>query len=1207
MSFVHLHNHSHYSLLESSTEVNLLIEKAKSYSMKALALTDNTNMFAAAEFYFSCKKKEINPILGLEVLTSFSKNIHFDKSLQNISAKSANKNMSSMSDASINISTEKSMEKKTEQKSQSKLDKNANLNPSQNPNNYNLKNFGKLVFLAQNYKGYQKLCQISTNAYKNQRRTNFSTPFLDFSELEDFNQDLIVLTGGFDGWLAQMQMSSSQDQAMSHLSNLKNIFSDQLYLEYNLHGLAYETEFHKFLNQSSSDLKIPLVGANNTYYLNPEDQIAQEILVCVGTNKTLSDDTRKKLGSDQFYFKSSEEMKNLFHFNTELYTRTNEIADRCQVKIKTTKDDGQPIYHLPSFETQEGRTEDQELSHLAKLGLEERFLELKLRNEIQDSDKPKYFERLEFELKVIHQMGFNGYFLIVQDFIGWAKANDIPVGPGRGSGAGSLVAYSLKITDLDPIQNNLIFERFLNPERISMPDFDIDFCQDRRLEVINYVTEKYSPESVSQIITYGKLQTRAALRDVGRVLGFSFTEVNHICNLVPEKLGITISEALEAEPRFEDLFEQDPKIKTLVELALKIEGLVRHAGIHAAGVIIADGNIVDHAPLYIGSANENVVQFDMKHAEKLGLIKFDFLGLKTLTHIQNTFKLIEKNRNIKINTVSISMNDPGIYDLMQKGDTAGVFQFEGGGITSLITKAKPNRFEDLVAITALYRPGPMEMIPEYLKRKMGEVSVKYPFKELESVLEETYGIIVYQEQVQLIAAKIANYSLGEADMLRRAMGKKIAAEMEQQKERFLKGAGDNNFDPKKAGDLFELMAEFAKYGFNKSHAAAYCVISAQTAWLKYYYPVEFLAALLSTEMSNTDNVVKYAKDARRKKITIKPPSVNTSEFNFDVAGDNILFSLGAVKGVGEAAAQAILETRNSLENKKFESLDQFFSTVDLRRVNKKTIESLIKAGAFDEFGFNRRELYEGYPLYIESQERARRDKEIGQFDLFANVEELQQSIVIPKTEPYSKKEVLNFEKEVLGFYLSGHPLDGVEHLFEVKTFIDEKTKKEFVEMPGLIGSKREIITKKGTRMAFLQIENQFESFEAIVFPDTYDKYKLQFELDIPMIFIGKIEVEESQKKMFISEVKPIRSELAKKNKIKFRFKESELMLKLEQLTALFDEHPGPTQVYFEISSKEMNKDYVIRAGESKVYPDLDFVQRVSKLMDIKDVSFDLGS
>lgn len=1148
MSFVHLHNHTHYSLLESSSDVSGLVNKASEFGMPAIALTDNSSMFGAAEFYFTCEKKGINPIVGVEVLVSFF-----------------------------------------------------------SENTLNLKNFGKLVFLAQNYKGYQKLCQISTQAYRNQRRLNTSVAFIDFSELSQWSQDLIVLTGGYDGWFTQMHQVFKPEQALTYLKSLKDIYSDQLYLEWNTHGLAYENEYHKFLKSTSGDLGISLVGANNTYYLNPEDQIAQEILVCVGTNKTLQDETRKRLGSDQFYVKSAEQMTALFQHTPELVQNTLEISDRCKMKIKTVNENGQPIYHLPSFQTQEGRTEEEELRHLAYKGLEERFLELKARNEFEDSEKPKYFERLEFELQVINQMGFNGYFLIVQDFIGWSKNNDIPVGPGRGSGAGSLVAYSLKITDLDPIKNNLIFERFLNPERISMPDFDIDFCQDRRPEVIKYVTEKYSPESVSQIITYGKLQTRAALRDVGRVLGFSFTEVNHICKLVPEKLGITISEALEAEPRFEELFEQDPKVKTLVDMALKIEGLVRHTGIHAAGVIIADGKIVDHAPLYIGSDNENVVQYDMKHAEKIGLIKFDFLGLKTLTHIQNTFKLIEKNRGKKINTAQISMADPGIYELMQKGDTAGVFQFEGGGITSLITKAKPDRFEDLVAITALYRPGPMEMIPEYLKRKQGDVAVKYSFNELESVLEETYGIIVYQEQVQLIAAKIANYSLGEADMLRRAMGKKIASEMEMQKERFLKGAAENKFDPQKANELFDLMAEFAKYGFNKSHAAAYCVISAQTAWLKHYYPVEFLAALLSTEMSNTDNVVKYSKDAHKKGITIRPPSINHSGYYFDVDGDDIIFSLGAIKGVGEAAVDAILEARANQPGQKFESLDQFFSTVDLRRVNKKTIESLIKAGAFDEFGYNRRELFEGYTIFIDAQERQRKDMEIGQFDLFGGVEELQQKVVLPPLEPYTKKELLTYEKDVLGFYLSGHPLDGVDHLFETKTFLDEKTKKEFVEWPGLIGAKREIITKKGTRMAFLQLENQFESFEAIVFPDAFDKYKNQLDLDVPMIFTGKMEIEENQKKLFVSEVRPIRQELSKKSKIVFNIFEQDLVEKLEDFEKLFSQYPGVTQVYFQINSKKLEKKYLVKAGESKIMPELEFIQKMSRLMDIKDLSFDIGS
>ncbi len=889
MSFVHLHTHSHYSLLEASNSIGGLVKKAAEYKMPALALTDSSNMFGAIEFYFACEKEGIKPILGLELRLPETP----ETPLQNPSA------------------------------------------------------FGKIVLLAQSHKGYQNLCALSTQSYAHKVELNADLPFIDWDSLKTYSEDLILLTGGHEGWLYFLFNQKGEEKALTGVRSLHDIFSDRLYLEANRHGLTYEPQFHPFLNQTSQALGVKVVATNNVHYLNQEDQIAQEVLICVGTNKTLRDETRYRLGTDQFYLKSAEQMQALFAAHPDWVTNTLEVADRCNLKLKTKDEKGHQIYHLPTYPTEGGRDLGDELKAVALQGLEERFEELKSRNELNEDEKPKYYERLDFELQVIGQMGFNGYFLIVQDFIGWAKKNNIPVGPGRGSGAGSLVAYSLKITDLDPLRYNLIFERFLNPERISMPDFDIDFCQDRRPEVIQYVTEKYSPQSVSQIITYGKLQTRAAMRDVGRVLGFSFTEVNHICKLVPEKLGITISEALEAEPQFAELMEQDPQVQTLIDLALKIEGLVRHAGIHAAGVIIADGQIMNHAPLYIGADGENVVQYDMKHAEKIGLIKFDFLGLKTLTHIQKAFDFIKANRGKTITHAQISMSDPGIYELMQKGDTAGVFQFEGAGITSLIVKAKPSRFEDLVAITALYRPGPMDMIPDYLKRKHGETSVKYIFPELEAILEETYGIVVYQEQVQLVASKIANYSLGEADMLRRAMGKKIASEMEMQKERFLKGARENNFDEKKANELFDMMAEFAKYGFNKSHAAAYCVITAQTAWLKHYYPVEFYAALLSTEMNNTDNVVKYTKDAAKKGIKVLPPSVNVSEYLFTVNGDDIIFSLGAIKGVGGAAVESIIQARAEQPQQKFETLDDFFASVDLRKVNKKTIESLIKAGALE--------------------------------------------------------------------------------------------------------------------------------------------------------------------------------------------------------------------------------------------------------------------
>ena len=1148
--FTHLHNHSHYSLLECSSSVSALVNKAVENNQKAVALTDTSNMFGVIEFYFECKKRDIQPILGLEVCVSL--------------------------DLQLDLS---------------------------HPHRV-----GKLVILAQNYKGYQNLCQISTQAYKNLRYSSVPVdlPFLNLSELQDFSAHTLVLTGGFDGWLVQLGALEEKEKANEKFQYLKGVYSDRLYIEWNIHGLPYEKEFHPWAKQLSEDHRVPLAGSNNTYFLNQEDQIAQEILVCVGTNRTLEDDTRRTLGSDQFYFKSTDQMKTLFEKEPKVFSNTQEIVHRCQVEISTQNSQGKPVYYLPTFPTHQGRSEKEELKYLALLGLKNRFKELKSRGELNEDSLSDYYKRLDYELKIIDQMDFNGYFLIVQDFIKWAKDQDIPVGPGRGSGVGSLVAYSLKVTDLDPLRYNLVFERFLNPERISMPDFDIDFCQDRRSEVIKYVTDKYGVESVSQIITYGKLQTRAAIRDVGRILGFSFLEVNHICKLVPEKLGVTISESLEMEPRFQELFEQDSKIKTLMDLALKIEGLVRHAGIHAAGVIIADGKILDHAPLYIGTDGENVVQYDMKSAEKIGLIKFDFLGLKTLTHIQDTFELVKKNRGKEIHYAQISMNDPGIYKLMEKGDTAGVFQFEGRGFTSFIIKSRPTRFEDLVAITALCRPGPMEMIPEYLKRKRGEVSVKYIFEELRSILEETYGIIVYQEQVQLIAAKIANYSLGEADMLRRAMGKKIASEMEMQKERFLNGAKENGFDIKKTEDLFDLMAEFAKYGFNKSHAAAYSVISAQTAWLKHYYPVEFLSALLSTEMNNTDNVVRYSQDAIKKGIKIRPPSINESEYKFSASGDSIVFSLGAVKGVGESAAKDIIEARNSQPNKHFEGIFHFFDSISLRRINKKTINNLIKAGAFDEFGFERNQLLKGCPLFFGSQERKRKDKLLGQINLFKDMDmQEEQRVRLPSVVPLSKKELLSFEKDVLGFYLSGHILDGIECLVPEKTFIDEQTQKELIQWPGIISFQREVITKKGTRMAFLRLENQYESFEAIVFPDSFDKYKDFLELDTPLVFIGKLEKEDGEKKLVVYEVKSIFEEVNKKNHLILSFQSPPESSQWDELNDLVEKFPGRSEIYLKFNENTLGKEILIRPGVNKVKPDLEFIQKTKHIFPESTISFEM--
>lgn len=1127
-SFVHLHVRSHYSLLEACCTPKGIAKAAEKYEMPAVALTDNGNMFGAIEFYFACKSAGVKPIIGL----------------------------------------------------------NAYLAPGPRTEKGDGRaNHTSIVLLAEDFKGYQNLCKLSSVGYQ---EGFYYKPRIDYEILEEYSDSIIALSGGMFGDVAQAFLKNSEEEAHERIKKLKSIFKDRFYLELCRTRTKEWEQLNPFLIKAGKDLDVPLVAANDVHYLSKDEQIAQEVLICIGSNRTLNDDSRFRLGSEEFYFKPPEQMRETFKDLPEACENTLKIAERCNVEFQLTDANGKMIYHIPSFPTSKGRTLKEEMEQLTREGLEVRYKEAaNLGEPVPEENKHLYDERLKYELDVIDSMGFLGYFLIVQDFINWAKEHDIPVGPGRGSGAGSLVAYTLRITDLDPVKYNLIFERFLNPERVSMPDFDIDFCQDRRPEVIQYVTDKYGFESVSQIITYGKLQARAAIRDVGRVLGMTYADVDVVSKLMPDKLGITLKEAMELEPRIPELMEADPRVSTLMELAQKIEGLVRHAGIHAAGVVIADGKLVNHAPLYKGADGENVIQYDMKHAEKIGLIKFDFLGLKTLTHIRDTFRLIEKNRDQKLTTKDISINDPAIYDLMSSGDSAGVFQFEGDGITDALKKIKPTCFEDIMAINALYRPGPMDMIPDYTKRKHGQQKVKYIFPELEDILKETYGIIIYQEQVQLIASKIASYSLGEADILRRAMGKKIAEEMAKQRQRFISGAEKNGYDKKRSEDLFELMAEFANYGFNKSHSAAYCVIAAQTAWLKHYYPVEFFAALLSTEMSDTDKVVKYIKLCRRRGIEIQPPHINYSDYKFSVDGDRIFYSLGAIKGVGESAVEAIIEARDSLPEKKFNSLQEFFETVDLRRVNKKVVECLIKAGAFEGFGYHRAQLLNGYEQLLGQAEGKRRDQEVGQESLFAIMEEAEgsKSVELPEAKPWSRTAQLAFEKDVLGFYLSDHPLHGYENFCRnmVDGFIEDlpdKAHKTKISIFGLIGTKKELITKKGTRMAFLQLEDTTGSIEVIVFPDTFAKCETLLGQELPLIITGTLENKDDSIKVIAEKVELLSVKYQKANHIIFKIDKT-LEEKLDKLHERIKAHPGETRLSFEMGLDDLEKTVTLDIIEPK--------------------------
>lgn len=1131
--FVHLHLHSQYSLLEASCRASETMQKAKSFGMPAVALTDSGNMFGAVEFYLAGKKSGINPLIGMDVYLA----------------------------------------------PQDRFTKNEKRDVNYQPNT-------RLVLLAQNYRGYQNLCQLSSIGYQ---EGFYYKPRIDWEVLEKFSGDIIALTGGLSGDVVSHFRRFGEEGARERLRKLKGIFGDRLYFEINRTGVPEWREMEPALFKMAKDEDVPLVAANDIYYLNKEDQLAQEVLICIGSNKTLHDDSRWRLGSNEFYFKSSEQMYDLFQDCPELCERTVEIANRCKVEFRLEDESGKTIYHLPSFPTKNNVSILDELSRLSEEGMLSRFEEAKNRGEeVPVENHPIYYDRLKYEISVINNMGFVGYFLIVQDFINWAKENNIPVGPGRGSGAGSLVSYCLKITDLDPVRYHLIFERFLNPERVSMPDFDIDFCQEKRSRVIDYVTQKYGKESVSQIITYGKLQARAALRDVGRVLGMLYSEVDVIAKLMPDRLGITLSEAIELEPRIKEQMEMNPQVQNMVDIALKVEGLVRHAGIHAAGVIIADGELVRHAPLYRGVDGENVVQYDMKHAEKIGLIKFDFLGLKTLTHIKYALDLIEENRGKKILSHEISINDPRIYELMSSGDSAGVFQFEGDGITDALKKIKPTCFEDIMAINALYRPGPMDMIPEYTKRKHGLAKVEYIFPELEAILKETYGVIIYQEQVQLIASKIASYSLGEADLLRRAMGKKIAEEMAQQRQRFLEGSSKNGFDKDKSEKLFDLMAEFANYGFNKSHSAAYCVIAAQTAWLKSYYPLEFYAALLTTEMGDTDKIVKYIKLCSRRGLDIRPPHINYSDYKFTVKGETLYYSLAAIKGVGQSAVEAILEARRQTENKKFDSLEHFFEVVDLRRVNKKVIECLIKAGAFDGFGYNRVQLFTGFEKFVDAAETKRQDREVGQVSLFSIVDSQDdgmEKVVLPEVSEWGRMARLNYEKEVLGFFLSDHPLNGFEGIcsaWATTTIKDIGTvnNKQKVTLVGMVTQFREIITKKGTRMAFLQFEDLTAPMEVIVFPNTYAEYESVLKEEVPLIVTGILEKKDDECKVIADKITTLENSINGAKTVIFKVS-SKMEDKLSHLRQRIDENPGETKVKIELNLDSLNKKVVYDIHDPK--------------------------
>ncbi|MCX5861657.1 MAG: DNA polymerase III subunit alpha [Deltaproteobacteria bacterium] len=1047
--FVHLHLHTQYSLLDGAIRISDAVVKAKDYKMPALAITDHGNLFGAMEFYTVVQASGIKPIIGCEVYVAPGS--RFTHSTR----------------------------------------------PGE-PHSHHL------ILLCENEKGYRNLCRLVT---KGHQEGFYYKPRVDAELLEEFNEGLVCLSSCMSGEIGVRILAGDEKGAEDKAAWYRGVFDDGRYfLEIQENGLENQRKVNQGILQLSKRLNIPLVATNDCHYLEKSDHRAHEILLCIQTGKKIDDPGRLIFDTDQFYFKSPEQMAHDFREVPEALRNTLAISERCSLLLEF----GQ--LHMPRFDLGTGETLRERLEKDARDGLEQRINRLLQSGNIDPIGEQEYRKRLDHEILLIQEMGFSGYLLIVADFIRFARANRIPVGPGRGSAAGSLVAYCLGITDIDPIRYKLLFERFLNPERRSMPDIDVDFCTEGRERVIEYVSRKYGKDNVAQIITFGRMQAKAVVRDVARVMGLPYADADKIAKLIPDALRITLDTAIKEEPRLREMIERSPDVGDLINAARSLEGLTRHASTHAAGIVISDRPLVEHLPLYVGNNKETVTQYDMTWVEKIGLVKFDFLGLKTLTVIDQAVRLIEKSRGIELDMGSIPLDDRETFELLSKGDTLAIFQLESSGMRDVLTKFKPSVFEDLIAILALYRPGPLEsgMVDDFINRKHGRTPIEYHLPELEPILKETYGVIVYQEQVMNIATALADYTMGEADLLRRAMGKKKASEMAEQKSRFEKGAARNKLDPEKAAHIFELMEKFAGYGFNKSHSAAYAMVTYQTAFLKTHYKPEFMAAQLSCESGNTDKIKVYISECREMGIEILPPHVNQSVEGFQVVDGKIVFGLGALKNVGEGAVGSILDAREKAGL--FCSLQDFVRRVDLRKANKKVLESLIKCGAFDGIGPSRRAMIDAMDSVLEQGAGFQREQNEGQFNLFSmecvagetgNLTDFS----IPKLPEWEDLTKLSFEKEILGFYVTGHPLMNYEDLIGKFAGVFSSTLSELppsapVKMAGLVKSLKEITTRKGDRMAFVMLEDMTGSTEITVFSDLYQKSRDLLESGEPLVVAG---------------------------------------------------------------------------------------------------------
>lgn len=1090
--FCHLHLHTEYSLLDGSGKIPKIIERAKELGMDSIAITDHGVMYGCVEFYKQAKAAGIKPILGCEVYVAA-----------------------------------KSMKIKQPDKENSTH---------------------HLVLLVKNEKGYENLMKIVSKA---SIEGFYYKPRIDHEYLKSHSEGLIALSACLAGEVQQNILKNKIDKAKEVALLYKDIFKEGFYLEIQNHGMEEQKKVNEVNIKLSKELNIPLVATNDVHYINKKDSKSHDILMCIQTGKTVEDKNRRRYPSDQFYLKSADEMYNMFSYVPEALENTVKIAKECNYDYKFHES------KLPSFPLPDGREPYEYLKEHCYLGLIERYEEFKnLRGSKYDEDKIKevsfnsekakeYVDRLEYELGIIKQMGYVDYFLIVWDFIRFAREKGIPTGPGRGSAAGSIVAYTLGITKIDPIKYSLIFERFLNPERVSMPDIDSDFCYERRQEVIDYVVEKYGKDNVSQIITFGTMAPRACIKDVGRAMSYSYAEVDRITKMIPTMIGITIDKALEMNPELKKIYDSEDRVKNLIDISKDLEGLPRHSSTHAAGVVIASRPLVDYVPL---QKNDEMIvtQFGMTTLEELGLLKMDFLGLRTLTVMNDAINMIKKNRGIEIDLDKIDVADKEVYKMIGEGKTTGVFQLESPGMTSFMKELKPDSLEDIIAGISLYRPGPMAEIPKYIDGKRDFHNVKYLDEKLESILDVTYGVMVYQEQVMEIVRKLAGYSMGRSDMVRRAMSKKKHKVMEEERYNFINGIVKedgtievpgcvrNGVSAEVGNKIFDSMMDFASYAFNKSHAAAYAVVGYETAYLMRYYPVEMIAAMLNSVMGVSEKVAYYIKFAEKCGIQVLPPDINESYSKFTVKGDTIRFGLAAIKNVGVNVVLSIVESRK--KKGKFKSLVDFVDKIDLSSVNKRAVESLIKAGALDSFNIFRSKLLAVYEKLMDGVYSNQKRNIDGQISLFAlddsniNLPEIQ----YPNIKEFNKRSLLFMEKEMTGLYISGHPLDDYKESLKVQTtttieninksyelFIENLNNSiEDQEMPikdndnvilgGILTEVKQKVTRNNTIMAFVQLEDLSGTIEVIVFPKVLDRYRDVIEEDALVRIKGRISIKEDE-------------------------------------------------------------------------------------------------